>query len=584
EQPPSVMSDQSIAVYINWDGFANYYIEIAEKQNKIPTLSWIKNTAGVFFPNAFTSIPSITNPMQVAIASGTTPRYTDNHYRYFNKKLNMVIQEDPPRKNEAETLAEAANRQNLEVISINQFAFLNRGTVVGEPTKAYINTPENLGGHSDAAARFDEAINLIKNQQSGNISFKRIPRFIALYMDDLDGIGHNETSKFGLGMAPTELVRQQAVVDRLALMDRKLGEFIQTCQAAGIYEQMSFVLTADHGMASFGSQQPENTEGKQTKLFELIAAIESLGAGFKCEVLHPNNGTKTPAADTDIAVVTVGLQVQLSYIGQFDSNVIRSKNEKIIAVLKDQPYIGKIMGREELTARGVKSGFADLVISPQIPYHFHLSVLKSMTARGQHDSLADAAQRVAAFMWGRGVKAGYTYQAPVFNYDFIPTIAKLLNINPPLDATGNVLYDALSGPVAVAENSVKLEDDQAVLAGATFRYNDLLASGGTVCNLYGRQSALEFSNVPATTKMVIQYAAVDNGKLALYVNNQLVRDVFFPETSGSVAKYDQKTINLSLSEGDVIKFVNDDARGGIGVEIDAITFLMPLNSVLPVDN
>lgn len=577
-------SDQNIAVYINWDGFANYYIDLAEKQNKIPTLSMIKNTTGVYFPNAYTSIPSITNPMQVAIASGTTPRYTDNHYRYFDKKLNRVIQEDPPRKNEAETFAEAAVRQNLEVVSINQFAFLNRGTAVGDPSRAYINAPENSNGHSDAVARFDEAINLIKNRRAGNVSFEQIPRFIALYMDDLDGIGHNETSKFDLGVAPSESGRQQAVVERLALMDRKLGEFIQACREAGVYDQMSFVLTADHGMTPFGSQQPGSTEGRQTKLYELIAAIESLGSGFKCEVLHPDNVQKTPSEGTDIAVVTVGLQVLLSHVGQFDPDIIRAKNEKIIAVLQNQPYIDKIMDRDELAQRGVKIGFADLVISPQIPYHFHLSVLKPMTARGQHDSLADTAQRVAAFMWGRGVKAGFTYQASVYNYDFIPTLAKLLNIDPPLDATGKVLYDALESPVVERENSVKFEDDQAILAGASFRYSDSLASGGSLTSLYGYQAAVEFTNVPAASKMVIDYVAADSGKLTLYVNNQLVRDVFFPATDSGTAKFDKKTINLSLREGDVIKLVNDETRGCKGIEFDAITFLTPLTSGFSVED
>src|SRR5690606_4702222 len=150
----------------------------------------------VFFENAYTGIPSITNPMQAAIASGTTPRYTDNHYRYYDKKLNRVIQEQPARKNEAETLAEAAARQGANVLATNQFAFLTMGLMEGEQARIYINAPVGANGYSDHAARFDEAIWLIKNNYGGLFS-EQSPLLIALYMDDLDALGHNMGYNFG---------------------------------------------------------------------------------------------------------------------------------------------------------------------------------------------------------------------------------------------------------------------------------------------------------------------------------------------------------------------------------------------------
>ncbi len=373
-QTPPYMNQPStndnIVVYINWDGFADYYVDLAEKQGKIPTLSRIKNEDGVYFSNAYTGIPSITNPMQAAIASGTTSRFTDNHFRYFNRKLNMVIQEQPPTKNEAETLAEAAVRQNLNVISINQFASQNRGTVVGDPSKAYILAPVGTNGYSDVSARFDEAIRLIKTLKIGNVSFERFPRFIALYMDDLDGIGHNEAKTYGVSPVTTEEARKQAVIDRLALMDHKLGELIQTCKDVGIYNNISFVLTTDHGMAPFGSQQLEIIEDStQTKLSDLIATIESLGPGYRCQILQPGK-IQMPSPETDIAIVTVGLQVQLSFIDEFDPNVIDMKNQKIAETLKNKNYIDKIMFPDEMMNHGIKAGFADLIISPTLSFSF----------------------------------------------------------------------------------------------------------------------------------------------------------------------------------------------------------------------
>lgn len=562
----------NIVVYINWDGFASYYFDLAEQQGKIPTLSRIKNEEGVYFSNAFTSIPSITDPMQVAIASGTTPRFTDNFFRYFDKKQNRVIQENPSRKNEAETIAEAAVRHQLEVVAINKFAFQNRGTVSGDPLRAYIFAPMGPGGSSDAITRFNEAINLVKTLKAGQLTFRRIPRFIALYMDDLDGIGHNEKPKNGMKLAVSETARRQAVVNRLAVMDSKLGDLIQACQTAGIYQQMSFVLTTDHGMAPYGMQQTVTDDSRTSKLQALIAAIEKLGPGFKCEALHPDQNAM-PKPGTEIALVTVGLQVQLSYIGVLDPEAIKAKNAKVRAALAGEPYIGKIIDREDLLARGTKAGFADLVISPKPPYHFHLATFSLFPVRGQHDSLADEAQQIASLMWGKGIKKGYNSRERVYNYDFTPTMAYLLGIDAPLDATGRVLFGALEAGEPVTQSVVTLEDTAAVLTGPVVIYAETIASGGTVAGLSGPLAAVEFTNTPAAQKLVVRYAAMENGKLALYVNGGFVREIFFPASKSKGIKYEEKILNLTVKEGDAIRLVNEPQRSCASVDIDSITFL-----------
>lgn len=563
----------NIVVYINWDGFASYYVDLAEQQGVIPTLTRLKNEEGVYFANAFTSIPSITDPMQVAIAAGTTPRFTDNSFRYFDKKRNRVIQENPSRKNEAETIAETAVRHNLEVLAINKFAFQNRGAVAGDPLKAYIMAPPGPGGSSDAVNRFNEVINIVKTMKSGPLTFRRIPRFIALYMDDLDGVGHNEKPHYGMKLAVSEAARRQAVVNRLTVMDAKLGDFIAACQTAGIYDQMSFVLTSDHGMAPFGLQQALTDDSRLSKLPALIAAIEKLGPGFKCEALHPDQNP-TPTPGTDIALVTVGLQVQLSYVGIIDPGVIKAKNAKVRAALARQSYIGKVIDRDELLARGTKAGFADLVVSPKPPYHFHLSGAKLMPVRGQHDSLANEAQQIASFMWGKGIKKGFICRERVYNYDFAPTMTYLLGIDAPLDATGRVIFGALENAAEPMNQSVvTLEDTAAVLEGPVLIYAESIASGGTAAGLSAPMAALEFANTPAAQKLLIRYAASDNGKLALYVNGTFVREVFFPGYSGNGVKYEDKLLNLTLKEGDRIRLVNEPERGCSGVDLDSITFV-----------
>ena len=571
--PPSegrpALSGGPIVVYINWDGFAKYYIDLAEAQGKIPTLSRIRYTDGVFFENAYTGIPSITNPMQAAIASGTTPRYTDNHYRYYDKKLNRVIQEQPARKNEAETLAEAAARQGVNVLSINQFAFLTMGLMEGEQARIYINAPVGANGYSDHAARFDEAIWLIKNNYGGLFS-EQSPLLIALYMDDLDALGHNMGYNFGQAPVRTEAERRQAVIGRLAEMDAKLGEFIQVCREAGLYDRMSFLLTADHGMVPMGLQQSQFDDSIRSKLPDLLWRIEALGPGFKCEVLSPG-GKERPKPESKIAVVTVGLQVQLSYIGEYNADVIAAKNFKITAALQGTSYIGRIMYPWEMMARGVKLGFADLLISPQPPFHFRISSGGVTRARGQHDSLAEEAQRIGTFMWGNAIKKGITAQGRVYNEDFTPTITRLLGINAPLDATGRVLYEVLEAIAPPQERLIKIEDQAAVTSGKVHRYQDGEASGGTAVNLRGKYTALELNGVPAASGILVRYAAASDSKLLLYINDHFLRSVFFPASEGLAFKYDTKKMNFTLNQGDTVRFVTESTDPE-GINIDCIIF------------
>ena len=69
---------------------------------------------------------------------------------------------------------------------------------------------------------------------------------------------------------------------------------------------------------------PAIEESAASKLPDLLARIEALGTGYKCEVLMPG-GKESPEKETDIAVVTVGLMVQLSYVNEFNPNVIQEK-------------------------------------------------------------------------------------------------------------------------------------------------------------------------------------------------------------------------------------------------------------------
>jgi hypothetical protein len=423
--------DDNYVVYINWDGFAKYYYDEARREGIVPVLDSIIEE-GVIFNNAYTGIPSITNAMQPAIVSGTYSQGTGNCYRYYDRDNNIVVQFS--RENNAETIAEAAVRQGLKVASVHQFALQDRGTTIGDYDKPYIQMPDP----ADYAVRFDAAIKLIKGEEVGSgvskIELDEIPRFIALYMDDLDGIGHNEHDTYGVSMAATEQERIENVKLRLSEMDSKLGEFIEVCKEIGIYDNMSFILTTDHGMSPFGQQNAEEDEYGYSKLSDLVSILESLG--YKVEVLLSGESAED---DTDIVLVTVGLQAQLTFTDTFTENDIQN----IINAVSSKEYVGTVMQKDEIIERGTMADFADIIISPKPPYSFKKNITKLYNTRGQHDSLDETSQKIFSVMWGKDIKKGYEYKQIIHNIDFARTMAELLGINGPQEADGNLLYDAM---------------------------------------------------------------------------------------------------------------------------------------------
>ncbi|MFZ2538885.1 MAG: alkaline phosphatase family protein [Oscillospiraceae bacterium] len=541
--------DGNRVVYINWDGFARYYIDEAIKLGRnIPTIKNIIENEGVFFNNANTHIPSITNPTQQAIVSGTPPLFTDNHYRYFNKEQGVAIQEDPARKDEAETIAQSAVRQGLDVISINQFALEDKGTTSSDQRALYFDA----GSTNGAATRFDAAIKMVKELKAGSFTLDQVPRFIALYMDDLDSLGHNESAHYGYSIADTEKGRMENVLKRIEEMDAKLGEFIGACKDAGIYDTMSFVLTADHGMASFG-QQEIGGDTYTSSLDDMMAVIEALGDGYKCEVLSAGS---SPATGTDIAIISVGLQAQLSYVGEFDPTVIAQKNEIIMQAIKNEVYVDVVLTPAQIQAGGVREGFADLLVSPKPPYNFKTGDYESVRiARGQHDSYNDTARKISALMWGKNIKKGVTINQEIYNTDFAATMSVLMGINAPLDSTGKVLYTAFDG----------------ILNPVEYKTTKVCSKGDCV------------TAVPETNRLEIVYSSLNIGKMQLNVNGKKVRDVFFPETNSRNKKM-TKIINISLNEGDTVTLAPIDLQNSEDIMFNEINFYGTKNTTTNNNN
>ncbi len=413
------MGNDRIIVYINWDGFASYYYNRASARALVPTIDGLRSQ-GVFFENARCGIPSITNPMQTAISSGAYAGKTGNVKIYYDKNLGMVV--DQRRENKAENLANAFHRQGIAVASVHHFTFEENGTFAGDMQRPYVFLP-----YSNYIQRFDELYRILagKKVHTGDnlVTVEGIPRFVAMYIDDLDTIGHNNGKL--APVAASEEQRIEHVLWRLNQMDTVLGVFIEQLKALGIYNRLAFFLITDHGMTPFSFSN------------ETVAAYHDLldgltQLGYTYEVLK---GGMAPASGTDIVLCTAGLSLVLSFTRTTD----QKKITELQMMLSKKPYVGRVMNSSEIQATG-SADFCDLYISPKPPYIF-----KDLapTVGGTHDSLDESSHQIFSLMWGSGIRKGVTVDKRISNIDFASTMARLLDADPPAQNEGICLSAAL---------------------------------------------------------------------------------------------------------------------------------------------
>lgn len=424
-------------IYIIWDAFRYDYYEWANSgQNPgTPALNELIEN-GVLFTDASTGIPSITNPMQAVLVTGAYPRTTGNIYRYFDKEDQIVKQ--TRRDNSAETLAEAASKQGLKVASVQQFMVQDRGTSYDDPSHLYIQPSGSF------QKRVDESIKILKGQPvvtqgDTEVVFEGIPDIMFIYSDDLDTVGHNEKPSYGYYdsiPADSEEERIERCVEVLIQMDSELARLIDTLKEIGIYEKTSFVIAADHGMTPYSGTSSLND------LIEILEnCLEALGHRVNNDTVVFLAKDQVANEANKIVIVSVGLQAQIYLNWDFT----QEEYDFIVNELKSSLYsefIGGVLTFDELQARGSHPKTGDMLVWPKPPHHFKSST-SNYNARGGHDTIDESSQHVFLLMSGAGFKKGTTINKKVYNWDIVPTISKVLKIEPPENADGKVVIEAI---------------------------------------------------------------------------------------------------------------------------------------------
>ena len=303
-------------IYINWDGFAYHFYEWANSPGApgTPALNYLASR-GVLFTNAHTGLPGTTVPMQTSIVTGAWPAVHGNTRLYYDSGSNTVKQMG--RENSSETIAEVVAESGFSSVSVQQFALYRRGTWPDDPYHLYVQPSGSW--HN----RVTEAIKILKREavtvgNGRSVIVPEIPRFLAIYADDLDAIGHNQGISYGFSLATNYEAWRDRIIRKLVYMDSGLELLVDALKDLGILDRTAIILTSDHGMSRF--------EGETS----LPDVLDTLGAlGYTVEILSAGDKA-SPHTD----IVLVGGELSLQFY--FRHNITLPEYNEIIDTLKEK--------------------------------------------------------------------------------------------------------------------------------------------------------------------------------------------------------------------------------------------------------
>jgi arylsulfatase A-like enzyme len=391
-------------VLIDWDGFDPAFLAMADTPNLDALAERGSLTTGS------STFQTVSNPARASMSTGAWPDTHNNAAYYFDG----TVARGQERYLEAETIAEALAEEDRTVASVQWYMVQNHGTAYGDPEHLYVQPGGDFGD------RVDVAIDILNERpvDSGGteVTVPEIPDLLAVYASDLDALAHREGAE-----SPN-------IGPLLEQMDADLGRLVQATKDVGIYGETAFILTSDHGMTSWN----------RTLLPHVLDAIGA--AGYVPEVVTPG---RSPAEGTDVVIVPNAVRYgDITLRG--DAATEEGRNEVRAALESLSPtFISQVLDDADLGAMRASDKLGDLIAEAQPPYGFALSEPPEGEWRASHGSTQEL--DIPFLVSGAGFRRGVAPEAPNL-VDVAPTIAALLGIDPPDDAEGRVLTEAMGPP------------------------------------------------------------------------------------------------------------------------------------------
>lgn len=398
---PARAESRSLAdhvILLDWDGLDPAFLEtgatphldalVARGSLSVATSTW----------------KTISNSARASLVTGAYPEVHANASYYYDLEQDRA--QGQSRALEAETLAQALGRQGRLVAAVQWYMVQDYGTAFGDALHLYAQP----GGR--CVERVRAAVEILRGRpvDSGGqqVQMPRIPDLLAIYCDDLDALVHRDgPASPAIGPLVTEL-------------DALLGEIVEAAKAAGIYERTAFVVVGDHGMSPW----------RATLLPDLLDVLRS--AGFRPEVV-PTGRRARP--ESDVLIVNATSLVDLTLRGAAATEEGRAR---VAEALRSLPH-ARVLDRQAARVLHSADRVGDFVLEAEPPWSF--APAADGREHGFHGSSAEL--EVPLVLSGAGFAPGRPPVAPRL-IDVAPTVAALLGADPPAQAQGRVLEEALA--------------------------------------------------------------------------------------------------------------------------------------------
>jgi predicted AlkP superfamily pyrophosphatase or phosphodiesterase len=433
-------ADAGHVVVITIDGFPAYLLK--DPKAPIPTLRKLA-AEGCSAPDGMRVInPSVTWPDHTSIITGVRP---DKHSVLFNGVLERPgdgkpVRVDPARDQadlvKSPTIYDLLHKAGLKTAAINWPCTRNAPGLdfnfpdVPEPLKftsqqlkeglvadSVLLDPSDLSFKSLSAPARDQ----VWTAAACKVIREHKPNFLLFHLLVVDGIHHT--------YGPQSMAGYTAV----ALADRHVRDVLEALDVAGIREQTTIFILADHGFAMADKVALPNV---------ILRQAGWLTAG-------PTGG----AVHAKAMAISEGGSA-LVYLD--DRKTAADDRAKLVELFKGKEGIGRVYTPEEFDKLGLpmpdKNAQApDLFLSAAPGYGFSGSasgeevvapVVMGRQMVGYHGYVADNPKMNAVFIAsGRGIKRGEKVASPN-NTDIAPTVAHLLG-QEMKDTDGKVLKEIL---------------------------------------------------------------------------------------------------------------------------------------------
>ena len=233
------------------------------------------------------------------------------------------------------------------------------------------------------------------------VVYDEFPDFVALYIDDIDSLGHNNAYENYPKRGEFQ-ERRKDIQERLSMIGKELREMIDLCKETGLYRELVILITTDHGMTPFWGE---------SKLQDIIARLRQVGIQTDLAIERTSS----------TRVVALPYTIELSLYGAPDLTL----EERIVinSVCQQIPYVDRVFGKDEmLNTFGMDERGPDFIISPQYGTHFYHRDIAADTFGASHDSFDSTSQHIFGLLLGKDVRKKSCFEESVSAIDLLPTI------------------------------------------------------------------------------------------------------------------------------------------------------------------